>query len=41
MEPRALNSIRPDAVLVMNPIYESEIEQMIRQQSLTAEVICV
>jgi len=41
VEPRALNSIRPDTVLVMNPIYESEIEQMIRQQSLTAEVICV
>ena len=39
--PGALSSIRPDVVLVMNPLYESEIRQMIQQQSLAAEMVCV
>ncbi len=41
VDPRALPSIRPDVVLVMNPLYESEIRQMIQQQSLNTEVVCV
>jgi 2-polyprenyl-3-methyl-5-hydroxy-6-metoxy-1,4-benzoquinol methylase len=39
--PEALNDYHPDVVLVMNPLYQAEIQQMLHECGLTPEIICV
>lgn len=39
--PEFLQSYQPDVVLVMNPVYEAEIRQMICTLGLKAELMCV
>jgi ABC-type hemin transport system substrate-binding protein len=39
--PEALRDLKPDMVIIMNPIYKDEIGETVRQLGLTAEVVCV
>ena len=40
VSPRFLQSYQPDVVIVMNPIYETEIQQIMHNLGLTAEILC-
>lgn len=39
--PEFLREYKPDAVIIMNPIYESEIRELVTGLGLTAEFMCV
>jgi len=39
--PEFLRDYQPDVVIVMNPIYEGEIRQMVADWGLTPELMCV
>lgn len=39
LSPDFLSEYRPDAVIVMNPIYRSEIEQVLKEKDLTTDVM--
>jgi 2-polyprenyl-3-methyl-5-hydroxy-6-metoxy-1,4-benzoquinol methylase len=41
ISPDALKAIKPDVILVMNPIYLEEISGMLKERNLASELVCV
>ena len=39
VSPAALRELRPDAIVVMNPLYETEIRQSLKQLAVTADLV--